>query len=181
MNITVYLGSSEGNSHVYREAIHELGTWIGQSGHTLVYGGSDSGLMGVLARAVLAEGGAVTGVEPQFFIDAGFAFDGLTELIVTGNMAERKMKMMELGDAFIAFPGGLGTLEEISEIMSLYNLGRLDKPYAIYNLQGFYEPLKQLVRQMTEKGFLPESNREKVRFVENLDEIKKWIAVCDKG
>ena len=110
MNITVYLGANEGNDPILKSAICELGKWIGESGNTLIYGGSESGLMGELAKSVLKTGSNVIGVEPQFFIDAGFQFDGLTELIVTKDMSERKAKMIELGDAFIAFPGGTGTL-----------------------------------------------------------------------
>ena len=112
MNITVYLGASEGNDPALKTAVRELGAWIGGSGHALVYGGSKCGLMGELAESVLRSGGEVTGVEPQFFIDAGFEYDVITRLIVTEDMSERKAKMIELGDAFIAFPGGTGTLEE---------------------------------------------------------------------
>ena len=92
MNITVYLGALEGNDHTLTEAVRELGTWIGESGHALVYGGSKSGLMGKLAESVLAAGGEVTGVEPQFFIDAGFEYDTITRLIVTKDMTERKTR-----------------------------------------------------------------------------------------
>ena len=117
MNITVYLGANAGNDPALAEAVRELGSWIGANGHRLVYGGSRSGLMGQLAQSALDAGGTVTGVEPQFFVQQELQHDGLTELIVTKDMTERKTKMIELGDAFIAFPGGTGTLEEISEIM----------------------------------------------------------------
>ena len=108
MHITVYLGASCGTDPHLAQAVRELGAWIGAAGHTLVYGGSKAGLMGLLAESVLAEGGDVTGVEPQFFVDEELQLDGLTELIVTRDMTERKNKMIELGDAFIAFPGGTG-------------------------------------------------------------------------
>lgn len=121
MNITVYLGANEGNDPSLRKAVQELGTWIGASGNALVYGGSKTGLMGEIAKSVLDAGGNVTGVEPQFFMDEGFQYDGLTELIVTKDMSERKNKMIELGDAFIAFPGGTGTLEEIAESCPRYH------------------------------------------------------------
>ena len=117
MNITVYLGANEGNDPSLRKAVRELGTWIGESGNRLVYGGSKSGLMGEIAESVLQAGGEVTGVEPQFFIDEGYEFDGLTELIVKPDFPQRKAEMIRRGDVFIAFPGGTGTLEEISEIM----------------------------------------------------------------
>ncbi len=105
MNITVYLGANEGNDYRLGEAVRELGDWIGTSGHVLVYGGSKSGLMGELAESVIEAGGEATGVRPEFFIDAAVQYEKLTELIVTKNMEERKAKMIELGDAFIAFPG----------------------------------------------------------------------------
>lgn len=118
MNITVYLGALRGNDPVLKDAVKELGTWIRENNHTLIYGGSKSGLMGYIAESVLDAGGDVIGIEPQFFIDEELQYDGLTELIITKDMTERKTKMIELGDAFIAFPGGTGTLEEISEVMS---------------------------------------------------------------
>ena len=138
MNITVYLGANEGNDPALKTAVRELGTWIGESGNSLVYGGSKSGLMGELAESVLAAGGTVIGVEPQRFIDEGFLYDAITELIVTPDITERKTKMIELGDAFIAFPGGTGTLDEIAEIMSKVALQDLDAPCILYNLNGYY-------------------------------------------
>ena len=104
MNITVYLGANEGNNPLLKRAVKELGTWIGKSGNALIYGGSKSGLMGALADSVLNAGGNVTGVEPQFFIENEFQHEGITKLIVTKDMSERKNKMIELGNAFIAFP-----------------------------------------------------------------------------
>ena len=118
MNITVYLGASEGSDPRLREAVEELGAWIGASGNALVYGGSKSGLMGAIADSVLKAGGEVTGVEPRFFVEHELQHNGLTRLIVTEDMTQRKSKMIELGDAFIAFPGGTGTLEEIAEVIS---------------------------------------------------------------
>ena len=118
MNITVYLGANEGTDPALKTAVQELGKWIGESGNALIYGGSRCGLMGVLADSVLAAGGEVIGVEPEFFVKGELQHDGLTDLIVTKDMTERKTKMIELGDAFIAFPGGTGTLEEIAEVMS---------------------------------------------------------------
>ncbi len=118
MNITVYLGSEYGVNPLYIEKAAELGRWIGSNGHSLVYGGGNVGLMGVLADNVLASGGKVIGVIPDFFIEIEQQHNGLTELEVVPSMSERKKRMVELGDFFIAFPGGIGTLEEISEIMT---------------------------------------------------------------
>lgn len=104
MHITVYLGASRGNDPELERAVRELGRWIGTSGNALVYGGSKTGLMGRLARSVLEAGGQVTGVEPQFFMDAGYQYDGLTRLIVTEDMARRKAKMIELATPSLPSP-----------------------------------------------------------------------------
>ena len=178
MNITVYLGAYEGNDPSLKTAVRELGQWIGIHGHTLVYGGSENGLMGEIAKAVLASGGRVIGVEPQFFIDRGFLFDGVNELIVTSDMSERKAKMIELGDAFIAFPGGTGTLEEIAEIMSKVSLKHLHAPCILYNLNGYYDSLKALLNTMIEKGLSSPERQEGISFAANLAEIQEILASC---
>ena len=175
MNITVYLGANEGNDPALKKAVRELGTWIGTSGNTLVYGGSKSGLMGELAESVLQAGGKVVGVEPQFFIDAGFVYDKITELITTKDMSERKAKMIELGDVFIAFPGGTGTLEEITEVMSKVSLKHLDAPCILYNLNGYYDSLKQLLEHMIEMDLSSEEKQEGIYFAEDLEEIQRIL------
>ena len=175
MNITVYLGALEGNYPAFAKAVKELGTWIGTSGNSLVYGGSKSGLMGVVAESVLQAGGKVTGVEPQFFIDAEVQYDGLTELIVTKDMTERKTKMIELGDAFIAFPGGTGTLEEIAEVMSKVSLKQLEAPCIFYNLNGYYDSMKELLSHMIAMGLSTRERQEGIYFAETLEEIKKIL------
>ena len=172
MNITVYLGAKAGNDPALAEAVRELGSWIGANGHRLVYGGSRSGLMGQLAQSALDAGGTVTGVEPQFFVQQELQHDGLTELIVTKDMTERKTKMIELGDAFIAFPGGTGTLEEISEIMSKVSLKQLAAPCILYNLNGYYDHLKALLAHMIDMGLSTPERQEGIYFAETLDEIR---------
>lgn len=175
MNITVYLGALFGNDPEFLSAVKELGTWIGKSGNSLVYGGSKTGLMGELAQSVLDAGGEVTGVEPQFFVDADYQHNGLTELIITKDMAERKAKMIELGEAFIAFPGGTGTLEEIAEVMSKVSLKHIKAPCILYNLNGYYNSLKELLNHMTEKGLSSEERQEGIYFADNLAQIKEII------
>lgn len=175
MNITVYLGANEGNDPCLKKAAAELGTWIGESGNDLVYGGSKCGLMGELAESVLRAGGKVTGVEPRFFVEQFIQHESLTELIVTEDMTERKSKMIELGDAFIAFPGGTGTLEEISEIMSKVALDHLDAPCILYNLNGYYNGLKELLDHMIEKGLSSESRQQRIMFADDLEQIKNLI------
>lgn len=175
MNITVYLAANPGNDPQARTAAHELGNWIGSNGNTLVYGGSKVGLMGVLAQSALDAGGKVIGVEPQFFIDACLQLDEITELIVTPDMATRKAKMIELGDAFIALPGGNGTLEEISEIMSMVSLDHTDAPCIVYNLNGYYDLLKAFLQQMIDAGFSTPERQKGIFFVDSLEEIKEII------
>ena len=179
MNITVYLGALEGNDSALQSAVRELGEWIGQNGHALVYGGSKTGLMGELADSVLRTGGRVTGVEPQLFMDRNAQHDGLTELIVTRDMTERKAKMIELGDAFLAFPGGTGTLEEIAEVMSKVSLGQLDAPCILYDLNGYYSGLKALLAHMIELGLSSEERQRGIFFARSLPEIRQILSRSD--
>ena len=171
MNITVYLGSYDGNDEALRAAVAELGKWIGASGNTLVYGGSKIGTMGVLAESVIKSGGKAIGVEPRFFVEKVLQYDDLTELIVTENMSDRKAKMIELGDAFIALPGGTGTLEEISEIMSQVSLGLIDAPCIIYNFDHYYDSLQELLDTMIWHGLSTKERQTGIRFAESLEEI----------
>jgi len=175
MNITVYLGANPGNDPALIPAVRALGTWIGKAGHALVYGGSKCGLMGELAESVLLAGGKVTGVEPRFFVEDGFVYDSITRLIVTETMAERKTKMIELGDAFIAFPGGTGTLEEIAEVMSKVALGHLDAPCILYNLGGYYDGLQTLLGRMIEAGLSSPQKQAGIRFADSLAEIQRIV------
>lgn len=175
MNITVYLGANQGNNDKFRAAIEELGSFIGKRGDTLVYGGSKTGLMGILADRVLASGGPVIGVEPQMFIDRQFQHDAITKLIITKDMPERKAKMIELGDAFIAFPGGTGTLEEISEIMSLVSLKMIDSPCILYNLDGYYNGLKELLDTMISYDFSSKSRQNGIHFASSISQIEEIL------
>lgn len=177
MNITVYLGANEGNDPSIAESARELGAWIGKSGNNLVYGGSKVGLMGILAESALDAGAQVTGVEPQFFIDQAVQLDTITRLIVTDTMAERKAKMIELGDAFIAFPGGTGTLEEISEIMSKVSLKQLAAPCILYNLNGYYDHLIALLAHMIDMGLSTPERQEGIYFAETLDDIRAILKI----
>ncbi|MBQ9063873.1 MAG: TIGR00730 family Rossman fold protein [Blautia sp.] len=181
MNITVYLGARDPGDQRLASAVRELGSWIGSNGHRLIYGGSKCGLMGELAESVLMAGGRVTGVEPQFFIDAGFEYNEITELIVTKDMSERKAKMIELGDAFIAFPGGTGTLEEISEVISKICLSHLKAPCIVYNLYGYYEGLKNLLSHMVGMKLASGEMLDKVIFAGSLEEIKDAVNIAGDG
>ncbi len=175
MNITVYLGASEGKDPIYRQEIEKLGRVIGENGHTLIYGGSKVGLMGAVAIATMKAGGRAIGVEPEFFINSELQLDGLTELIVTKDMQERKAKMIELGDLFIAFPGGTGTFDEIAEVICLGSIGRLDKRYGYLNLNGYYDSIKAQYDKAVEEGFITKKKREKIMFFSSVEELAKYL------
>lgn len=175
MHITVYLGASCGTDPHLAQAVRELGAWIGAAGHTLVYGGSKTGLMGLLAQSALEQGGSVIGVEPECFMAQELQYDGLTQLIVTRSMAERKAKMIQLGDAFIAFPGGTGTLEEITEVMSQVSLGQLSAPCILYDLDGYYCHLKALLDHMISAGLSSPERQRGIHFAQNLPEIQALL------
>ena len=175
MDVMVYLGAHEGDNPVYKQAVVELATWIAENGHRLVYGGSDEGLMAVVADTVLEQGGEVTGIEAQMFVDKGVAHKNLTQLTIVPNITERRTRMIELGDVFIAFPGGTGTLEEIAEVMSKVSLRHLDAPCILYNLNGYYDGLKALLARMIEKGLSSPERQQGIYFVENLEQIKEIL------
>ena len=176
MHITVYLGASCGTDPHLAQAVRELGAWIGAAGHTLVYGGSKTGLMGLLAQSALEQGGSVIGVEPEFFMERAVQHTGLTRLIVTKDMSERKAKMIQLGDAFIAFPGGTGTLEEITEVMSQVSLGQLSAPCILYDLDGYYRHLKALLDHMISAGLSSSERQRGIHFAQNLPEIQVLLS-----
>lgn len=171
MNIAVYCGSNPGDNVAYAEAAQELGTWIGTHGNTLVYGGSSVGLMGIVSMACLEAGGEVRGVEPQFFIDAGVAQHNLTELFVVETMSERKAKMIELADVFVALPGGVGTLEEISEIMSRIRLNMTEGPCFLLNIDHFYDGLALLLDAMVDSDFMEQADRDQIMFPTSIHEL----------
>ena len=164
MNITVYCGSSMGSDPAFEHAARELGEWIAREGHSLVYGGSAIGLMGIVAGAALEGGAFVTGVEPRFFLDSPIAQHELPELISVDTMSERKAIMIELGDVFIALPGGLGTLEEISEIMSRIRLRLTTAPCIFLNINGFYDDLQAFVGTLSQTGFVEDYEYGEIQF-----------------
>ena len=171
MKITVYLGSHEGSDPFLKEAVKELGVWIAENNHILVYGGSKIGLMGELADSVLNADGMAIGVEPEFFIDDNLQHENLSELIITSDLQDRKRKMIELGDAFIAFPGGTGTLDEITEIMTKVALKQINAPCIVYNLNGYYDGLKAMLKHMIDMGLSSEERQKGIYFAESLEQI----------
>jgi uncharacterized protein (TIGR00730 family) len=152
--VTVFCGSSDAVDRKYFAAADELGAKLAKRNWRLVYGGGSVGLMGALARAVLGHGGHVTGVIPQALLDLGVGEPAVTELVVTAGMRERKALMDARADAFVALPGGLGTLEEILEVMTLKQLGYHTKPVAVLDLDGFFEPLWTQFQRGVDLGFI---------------------------
>jgi uncharacterized protein (TIGR00730 family) len=153
-SICVYCGSSPGADPVYADMAARLGREMGAAGIGLVYGGGSIGLMGILARSVMEAGGHVTGIIPQFLKEREVMLEAAHELVVTGDMHERKRAMFDRADAFVALPGGIGTLEELVEIMTWAQLGQHRKPVLIANVNGFWRPLVLLLRHMADEGFI---------------------------
>jgi uncharacterized protein (TIGR00730 family) len=153
--LCVFCGSSADVDQRYRDAATELGGLLARSGVELVYGGGRVGLMGLLADAALAAGGRVTGVIPRFLHDREVAHTGLSELIVVASMHERKRRMFDIADAFVALPGGLGTLDETIEIVTWRQLALHDKPIIVVDVAGYWAPLSALVEHAIAAGFAP--------------------------
>ena len=152
--VCVYCGSGSGKNRAYEAAAHELGRAMAEAGIDLVYGGGSIGLMGAVARSVLAHGGRVTGIIPRFLEQREEMMTGVTELNVTADMHSRKQLMFERAQAFVALPGGIGTLEEVVEMMTWSQLGRHRKPVLLANIEGFWQPLKRLLQHMTDEAFI---------------------------
>ncbi len=158
--VCVYCGSSSGNDPAYGLAAHALGDVLLQHDMGLVYGGARVGLMGAVADAVLAGGGEVIGVMPQALVDKEVAHHGLSELYVVASMHERKALMAELSDGFIALPGGLGTLEEMFEVLTWAQLGFHHKPCGLLNVQGYYDGLRQFLQRACAEQFVKPEHRD---------------------
>lgn len=154
MNVCVFCGSASGLNPVYREAAKTLGRLLARASIRLIYGGGNIGLMGVAADAVMAGGGEVTGVIPGFLVKKEVGHRGITELNVVDSMHERKQRMADLADAFIALPGGWGTLEELCEILTWKQLGLITQPVLLLNTNNFFDHLLKQMHLMVDEGFL---------------------------
>jgi uncharacterized protein (TIGR00730 family) len=155
----VFCGSSSGVDPAYTEAARSLGRMLAEAKVRLVFGGGHVGLMGVISNAALAAGGDVIGVIPKFLVERELAHEGISDLRIVGSMHERKALMSDLSEAFIALPGGSGTLEEFFEVLTWAQLGEHRKPCGLLNVAGYYDPLLGVFDRMVEAGFLSESNR----------------------
>ncbi len=173
--ICVYCGSNAGSKPVYAERAAALGERIAREGMTLVYGGGNVGLMGVVADAVLAGGGQVVGVIPEQLLNLEVAHRDVTKLEVVANMHERKKRMFDLSDGFVALPGGFGTLDEMFEMLTWRQLGIGDKPCAFLDVEGFYAPLLGMIDRMVAERFLHPDQRDDLWHGEDIDAMLQWM------
>jgi len=179
-SVCVFCGSSSRVADAYRNAATRLGALVATHGLRLVYGGGRVGLMGLLADAALAAGGEVVGVIPQFLVDLEVAHAGLTELRVVESMHERKRTMAELAEAFVALPGGFGTLEEAVEVMTWHQLGLHRKPTVLVSIDGFWEPFRRLADRFVEERFAHPDQRGSFTLVASVDDVLPALA-ADPG
>ena len=174
-NVTVYCGASFGNDERYQKVTKKLGEWIGKNNYNLVYGGGKSGLMGLIADSVLENGGKVTGIITHFLSEREIAHEGITKLIKVDTMSERKKKMADLADIFIALPGGPGTLEEITEVVSWAVLALHPCPCIFFNFDNYYNHIRDFYDLMVAKGYMKKEARDKILFTSSFKEIGNFI------
>ena len=174
-SVCVYCGSNAGNKPAYAERAAALGARLAQEQLALVYGGGNVGLMGIVADAALAAGGEVIGVIPEQLVGWEVAHRGLTRLEVVANMHERKARMFDLSDAFVALPGGFGTLDEMFEMLTWRQLGLGDKPCAFLDVDGFFRPLVAMMDRMVDERFLHADQRRDLWHGEDLDALLAWM------
>lgn len=179
MNVAVYGGSTFGDRPEYLDEAVELGRWIGERGHGMVFGGSDTGLMGAAARSALDHGAHVVGVEPQVLMDRGIPQPEGIELHVVPTVAERRALMIERADAYVAMAGGPGTLEEISEIMSRRKLELDHGPCLFLDVAGFWDPLRSQVAAMEAAGFMTAEVALDYRFFPDAASLCRWLGEWD--
>jgi hypothetical protein len=174
--ICVFCGSSSGENLIYRKHAEKLGKLMAEMNIDLVYGGGHVGLMGVLANSALDHGGKVIGVIPQSIADLELAHHGLTQLHIVESMHERKQLMGELSDGFIALPGGFGTLDELSEVLTYNQLRVYDKPVGVLNVNGYFEGLLKFLDHCVEEKFVRQEHRNNIKVAERAEDL---ISIMD--
>ena len=177
MNICVFCGSSTGVNPVYSDATKQLASLFAQSNITLVYGGGNVGLMGIMADEVLKHNGKVIGVIPDFLVKREVAHRGVTELEVVTSMHERKKRMADLSDAFIALPGGWGTMDELAEILTWRQLNLISQSIGLLNTNSFYDPLILQMEKMINEGFVKKENLSQLKIASNPVELLTMLGV----
>jgi uncharacterized protein (TIGR00730 family) len=174
-SICVYCGASDGKVPIYRETAVAMGRAIGQSGRRLVYGGGNTGLMGAVAEGCREAQGPVTGIIPEFLVKREVLNTSADDIVITQDMHERKMTMFERSDAFVALPGGIGTLEELVEQLTWSQLGRHGKPIVIVDINGFWRPLLSLFAHMRMDGFIRDGLDAHVLVAERVQDVLPMI------
>lgn len=178
VNITVYCGALGGSDPEFMAKAYELGKWMAENGHRLIYGAGNAGMMGAVSDGVIENGGEAVGVTPEFFIMAEATRDDLTEVVLCDDMSSRRNVMIDLGDAFIALPGGLGTLDEISEVITykrLSLLGGINKPIMMYNVNGYYDSFFSFLDDVESHGFCRKVDRYNVIEVTCVEDIAEAL------
>lgn len=175
MKIAVYCGSAVGKNPLYKQAAHELGAALAKQQIGIVYGGSNIGLMGTLAEAALQNNGQVIGVMPTNLQKREVTHTELTEIHIVENMHVRKATMVDLADAFVALPGGCGTLDEYFEVFTWAQIGLHEKPVILLNIDGFYDSLIQHFERMFYEGFVQESHREFLKIASTAEDVIRII------
>lgn len=178
MNICVYGASSDAIAEKYIKAAEKLGKEIASRGHSLVFGGGASGLMGAVVRGLQTKGGKSLGVAPSFFDKPGILHSSCDEFIFTETMRERKQIMEDRSDAFIMTPGGIGTFEEFFEILTLRQLGRHDKPIAVFNACGYYDELENMIKKAFNEGFMRKGSENLYMTFDNSKTLLDYIESC---
>ena len=170
-SICVFCGSSTGYHPIYQKAAKDLGKHLAKENIRLIYGGGSVGLMGILADSAMAHGGEVVGIIPRFLYEKEVGHDGVSELVIVESMHERKQKMAEMAQGFVAMPGGIGTMEELFEIFTWSQLALIRKPVALLNINNFYDDILHLLNKMVKEGFLKEINVASLITTQNIHEL----------
>lgn len=174
MKIAVYCGASTGFNEIYTKVAKELGEWIATNQHKLIYGGGNIGLMKAVSDALINNNGYVTGVMPTFLVDREIHRSDLSEFIEVTTMAERKAMMLDETDICIALPGGPGTLEEISEAISLARVSQIDSVCVFLNINGYYDHLEHFFNHMLNEGFISREDHANIHFVDQIEDLARF-------
>ena len=175
MNICLFGASSEDINSIYFEEVEKLGMMMANRGHGMVFGGGATGLMGAAVRGLSREGGYSLGIAPRFFDKPGVLFADCTEFMFTDTMRERKQLMEDNSDAFIIVPGGIGTFEEFFEILTLKQLGRHNKPIAVFNINHYYDDIENIIKKASEEGFLKKEFLDIFKVSNDADELLNYL------
>lgn len=175
MKVCVFGASSRDLAQIYYDEAYALGAALARRGHTIVFGGGTSGLMGAAARGAKSEGGRLIGVAPRFFDEPGILYEGCDEMIFTETMSERKKAMEDMSDAFVTLPGGIGTFEEFFEALTLKQLGRHAKAMAVLNTNGYYDAMEAMLQRAVDEEFFTPDGKALYAMFTDVDRLAAYI------